>query len=68
MVDLIIEKQCGCVKKSSYRIIQSFNSTQEAIHEANIMCEDMNKNLCLKHKFYYEENQNNIIIKMEINK
>ena len=68
MVDLIIEKQCGCIKKSSYNIVQSFNSKQEAIKEAKIMCEDMNKNFCLKHKFHYEEDQNNITIKMEINK
>ena len=68
MVYLIIEKQCGCVKKSSYNIIQSFDSMGKAIDEAKIMCEDMNKNFCLKHKFYYEKNQNNIIIKMEINK
>ena len=68
MVDLFIEKQCGCVKKSSYNNIQSFDTTQEALVEAKKMCDDMNKNFCLKHKFYYEEDQNNIIIKMEINK
>ena len=68
MIDLIIEKQCGCFKKSSYNAVKTFDSIEEATNEASIMCEDMNKNFCLKHKFFYEKNQNNIIIKMEINK
>ena len=68
MVDLIIEKQCACLKKSSYSIRESFDSKKKAINKAKIICEDINKNLCLKHKFHYEENQDNIIIKMEINK
>jgi len=65
---VIIEKQCGCVKKSSYEPINRFKTKDEAIKEAEEMCENMNKNFCLKHKFSYEEEQNNIIIKMEINK
>jgi len=68
LVELIIEKQCGCFKKSSYNAINTFQTVDDAIKEAEIMCEDMNKNFCLKHKFYYEESQNNITIKMEINK
>ena len=68
MVDLIIEKQCGCFKKSSYQACESFSSKEEAIKKAQLMCEDMNENFCLKHKFHYEENQNNITIKMEINR
>ena len=68
MVDLIIEKQCGCFKKSSYMPVQSFELKEKAIEVAQNMCEDMNKNFCLKHKFYYENTQNKIIIKMEINK
>jgi len=68
LVDLIIEKQCGCVKKSSYNVVQNFDSIEKAINEAEKICEDMNKNFCLKHKFYYTQNENNIIIKMEINK
>jgi len=68
LVELIIEKQCGCFKKSSYNAISSFLTLDDARKEAQVMCEDMNKNFCLKHKFYYEESQNNITIKMEINK
>jgi hypothetical protein len=68
LVNLLIEKQCGCFKKSSYNPIQKFHSIDKAIQEAKSMCADMNKNFCLKHKFYYEQNQDNITIKMEINK
>lgn len=68
MVNLIIQKECGCFKKSSYKSKQTFQSKQEALEVAQNMCEDMNKNFCEKHKFTIENNNNEIIIKMDINK
>ena len=68
MVKVIFEKECGCVKKSAYLQTQSFDCKTEALSEAKNMCEDMNTNFCLKHKFYYEDNDENITIKMEMNK
>lgn len=68
MVDIIMQKECGCFKKSSYKSKMSFNTNEEALIVAQEMCEDMNKNFCNKHKFTYVNNNNEIIIKMEINK
>jgi len=68
LVKITIEKQCGCFRKSSHKDEQSFNTKQLAEVEAQKMCEDMNKNFCFKHKFYYEVIENNIIIKMEVNR
>ena len=68
MTDLIIQKECGCFKKSSYKAKQTFNNNEEALVVAQSMCEDMNKNFCTKHKFFIQNNENEIIIKMELNK
>ena len=68
MVSLIMQKECGCFKKSSYESKQIFQTNTEAFEVAQSMCEDMNKNFCQKHKFTIQNNNNEIIIKMEINK
>ena len=63
-----MEKQCGCFKRSSFEASQTFDTKEEALEEANEMCRVMNIKFCHKHKFRYEENENQIIIKMEIAK
>jgi len=68
MVSLIMEKECGCFKKSSYESKQTFSTNKEALEVAQNMCADMNQNFCQKHKFTIQNNDNEIIIKMEINK
>ena len=68
MITLKMEKQCGCFKKSSYEAEKTFDTKEEAIEEAKNMCEDMNESFCQKHKFKFEENEDEIIIKMGIDK
>lgn len=63
-----MEKQCGCFKRSNFEASQSFETKEEALETANEMCRVMNIKFCHKHKFRYEENENQIIIKMEIAK
>ena len=68
MVTLKMEKECGCFKRSSFQSEQTFDTTAVALKEAKIMCKDMNTKFCHKHKFRFEQNENEIIIKMEIDK
>ena len=68
MIELLMEKQCGCFKRSDFQASQTFETKEEALQEADEMCKTMNIKFCHKHKFSYEENENQIIIKMEIAK
>ncbi|MCK5295065.1 MAG: hypothetical protein KAJ49_10450 [Arcobacteraceae bacterium] len=68
MITLKMEKECGCFKKSSFNAEQTFTTKGEALQSAKGMCEDMNETFCQKHKFNFEQNENEIIIKMERNK
>jgi len=63
-----MQKQCGCFRKSSYEDVQKFDTKDEALQKAKDMCDDMNENFCQKHNFSFEENENEILIKMEIAK
>lgn len=67
MTTLIVEKQCGCFKKSDFLAEQQFESKDEALQEAVAMCEDMNETFCQKHNFTVVEDGENIVIKMELN-
>ncbi len=67
MINLIVEKQCGCFKKSDFVAEQKFASKDEALQEAIAMCEDMNDTFCQKHNFTVVEEGENIVIKMELN-
>lgn len=64
MFNVIVEKECGCFKKSSLSANSQFATKEEAQKEAEAMCEDMNDTFCQKHIFTLEENGNDIIIKM----
>ena len=68
MIELLMDKQCACFKRSDFEASQTFETKEEALTQATEMCRVMNIKFCHKHKFRYEENENQIIIKMEINK
>lgn len=67
MTKLIVDKQCGCFKKSGLLEEQQFNTKEEALQEAIAMCEDMNDTFCQKHNFTVVEDNENVVIKMELN-
>lgn len=67
MITLKMEKQCGCFKKSDLEAEQTFTTKEEALEKAKSMCEDMNKTFCQKHQFSFEESENEILIKVEMN-
>ena len=67
MTTLIMEKQCGCFKRSDLESEQQFESKDEALQEAIAMCEEMNETFCQKHNFTVVEEGANIVIKMDLN-
>lgn len=65
MVSIKVEKQCGCFKRSDFKIEQNFDSLEKAKEEAQKMCDRMNEEFCLKHHFEpIAVSENEIIIKM----
>jgi hypothetical protein len=67
MITLKMEKQCGCFKKSDFKEEQTFASKEEALKEALAMCEDMNETFCQKHNFTVVENDDEMMIKVDMN-
>lgn len=65
MYKVIVEKQCGCFKRSGQSAEKTFESKDEALVEANGMVEDFNDTFCQRHVFNVVENGNEITIKME---
>jgi hypothetical protein len=51
MITVKIEKECGCFKKSDFESVKSFDSKDEALLYAQVLCQDMNETFCQKHCF-----------------
>ncbi len=66
MHKIIVEKECGCFKKSSYENNMSFNSKDDALLQANLMANHMNTEFCQKHEFELREDGNNFIIAVDM--
>jgi hypothetical protein len=64
MYTVIVEKQCGCFKKSGHDAEKSFENKDDALLHANERKNDMNETWCGKHNFYVEEEGQNFMIKM----
>jgi hypothetical protein len=60
---VIVEKQCGCFKKSRQAAEVHFNNHAQARAHADEKKNKMNKEWCRKHNFYVEEQENHFIIK-----
>lgn len=67
MSTIIVEKECGCFKKSVYDNNKSFESKDDALMQANLMVNHMNTKFCQKHTFQAREEGENIMISVEMN-
>lgn len=69
MATVRVEKACGCFKNSQYEQVMEFENIEQALDKANMMCIEMNEDFCHKHKFtsHYVEENNEILIKMQMN-
>jgi len=65
MSTIIVEKECGCFKKSPYENNQKFESKDEALLQANLMVNHMNTKFCQKHEFEAREENGDIFIAVD---
>ena len=67
MSKIIIEKECGCFKKSDMQNNVEYPSKEEALTKALEMAEDMNETFCKKHNFQVIEDGEDVRIRVEMN-
>lgn len=62
MHKIIVEKECGCFKRSDLQNNQEIESKDDALIKALRMKDKMNQEFCRKHDFQVVEKENNFII------
>lgn len=64
MYKIIVDRECGCFKRSTFVNNQEIESKDEALEISLEMVETMNENFCSKHKFSLEEAGDTFLIRM----
>ena len=65
MYSVIVEKECGCFKKSEYQKEKSFDRKEDAFLYSKALEELMNEEFCKKHIFFSREvEQNKFMIRV----
>ena len=62
-----IERACGCLKNSNFKMETECKDIDEALAKANEMCMTMNDDFCHKHRFKAVYENGVVLIKMEMN-
>jgi len=62
-----MEKECKCFQESDLVAVEEFDTIDEALERANEKCNFMNENFCGKHHFRAVFQDDNMIIKVEMN-
>ena len=64
MFKIVVEKECGCFKRSDMQNNISINSKDEALLKTLEMRDIMNDGFCGKHQFKVQEVENSFVIAM----
>ncbi|MDX1296495.1 MAG: hypothetical protein R3302_09505 [Sulfurimonadaceae bacterium] len=64
MYKVIMERACGCFKRSGDEPVKSFENKDDALIEANAWKNRMNEEYCQKHAFNVVENGDDFLIVM----
>lgn len=64
MFKIIVEKECGCFKRSSLENNLSMDSKDEALTKTLEMRDTMNDDFCGKHEFKVQEVEDSFVIAM----
>ena len=64
MYSIVVDKECGCFRKSEFENNMSFESKDDALMQAGLMQNHMNNKFCGKHGFTLTENGNKFEITM----
>jgi len=62
MYKIVVEKECGCFKKSDFENNKQVESKDEALTESLNMVNVMNNDFCGKHEFKLQEVGNDFVI------
>jgi hypothetical protein len=65
MFKIIVDKECGCFKRSDLQNNITVDSKDEALTKSLEMVNQMNGEFCGKHTFKVEENGDTFVIKMQ---
>lgn len=69
MVRVLMQKQCGCFKRSEHEAVKTFESKDDALIYAQELCSDMNEQFCQKHCFSTVEiAENELTISVDMNR
>lgn len=64
MYNIVVERECGCFKRSDLENNVSVSSKDEALEKSLAIVDTMNKKFCKKHTFSLVEQENNFLIVM----
>lgn len=69
MATVRVEKACGCFKNSDFEQVNEFDTIDEALEKANMMCTIMNEDFCHRHRFTtsFNEETKEVLIKVQMN-
>ncbi len=65
MYKIIVDRECGCFRRSSFENNIEVASKDEALTKSLDMVKIMNEDFCGKHKFKVEESGDSFVIKMQ---
>lgn len=66
MFKIIVERQCGCFKRSDMQSDIIVESKDEALLKSIEMRDTMNNKFCKKHAFSVKEQDNTFVIAMNV--
>lgn len=65
MFKVLVEKECGCFRKSGIENNKTFDNKDDALIEALNLSKKMNQDFCGKHEFNVKEEGNTIKITVD---
>ncbi len=66
MYKVIIERECGCIRRANMATESSFADKDDALIEAGALARKMNDDFCGKHSFAVQQEGENFLITMQM--
>ncbi len=66
MYKVIIEQQCGCVRRRDMALESNFSDKDDALIAASQLAQKMNDEFCGKHQFSVRQEGNDMMISMQM--
>lgn len=66
MHKVIIERECGCVRRANMTLESSFTNKDDALIEAGELARKMNDEFCGKHQFGVRQEGEDFLVTMQM--